>query len=37
MRFRLKEGGRIDRTRRLGFTFNGRRYEVFRATRWRRR
>ena len=29
MRFRLKEGGRIDRTRRLGFTFNGRRYEGF--------
>ena len=27
MRFRLKEGGRIDRARRLRFTFNGRRYE----------
>ncbi len=29
MRFRLASGGRIDRTRRLGFTFNGRRYEGF--------
>ena len=29
MRFRLKEGGRIDRARRLAFTFNGRRYEGF--------
>ena len=29
MRFRLKEGGRIDRAHRLGFTFNGRRYEGF--------
>ena len=27
MRFRLEEGGRIDRTQRLTFTFNGRRYE----------
>ena len=29
MRFRLKDGGRIDRAQRLGFTFNGRRYEGF--------
>ena len=29
MRFRLEEGGRIDRARRLAFTFNGRRYEGF--------
>ena len=29
MRFRLREGGRIDRARRLAFTFNGRRYEGF--------
>ena len=29
MRFRLKEGGRIDRSRRLSFTFNGRSFEGF--------
>ena len=29
MRFRLKEGGRIDRTKRLRFTFNGRSFEGF--------
>ena len=29
MRFRLKEGGRIDRSRRLAFTFNGRSFEGF--------
>ena len=29
MRFRLKEGGRIDRSKRLSFTFNGRSFEGF--------
>ena len=29
MRFRLKEGGRIDRTKRLRFTFNARSFEGF--------
>ena len=29
MRFRLREGGRIDRAKRLRFTFNGRGYEGF--------
>ena len=29
MRFRLKDGGRIDRSRRLAFTFNGRSFEGF--------